>query len=648
FFYAAVSMVPMALPLAVLLASLMTFGNFGEKFELTAMKASGISLLQSMKPLIVLIAFVAIGAFYFQNNVLPKAQVKMWTLLFSAKQKSPELEIPEGVFYDQIPGYNLFVREKDRNTGMLRDVMIYANANGSANTTILLADSAQMATTKDFRYLYLHLYEGEQFENLREQTTSDANVPFRRESFADKQVLISFDANFNRLDEGGMRSQYIGKNMSELRHSIDSIGNRVDSMGNMYGRDLKLEAFPLLETASANGYRYGSRGSITGTPYYAGTLSEPTTAPSPYSGVTPESSEASSSAPSFGEGDEIASSRESYSETSSVEERSIKKDEKERSKPEKREIKTRPIDVDSLLTALSPSERSEVFNSAAALAKRHQGEVQFRAEEMASEEKVIRRHQIELIKKFTLSVACLIFFFIGAPLGAIIRKGGLGTPLVISVLLFLVYYIIDNTGYKMARDGHIEVWIGMWLSTFILAPLSIYVTYKAMNDSSVFDKDRYVALMRKIFGIRTPRTVAFKEVIINEVDETYALRRLELLKSRCRRLIVDIRIISYREYWEHGISRQAVAKLGKSLESTISYLSDSRDPKLIDMLSNYPEFRARRLYHPVNNKRLSRLMMWFVPVGYPVYLMGRYAMKGLKKDLRKTMKTTREVERMLK
>ncbi|MDE6057867.1 MAG: LptF/LptG family permease, partial [Muribaculaceae bacterium] len=181
FFYAALSMVPMALPLAILLASLMTFGNLGEKFELTAMKASGISLIRVMAPLMAVVGMLAVGAFFFQNDVLPKAQVKMWTLLFSVRQKSPEVEIPENVFYDQIPGYNLLVKEKNKETGMLYDVMIY-DVNRGDNVTILLADSAQMAMTPEMSHLYLHLFEGEQFENLREQRTSDRNVPFRREA----------------------------------------------------------------------------------------------------------------------------------------------------------------------------------------------------------------------------------------------------------------------------------------------------------------------------------------------------------------------------------------------------------------------------------------------------------------------------------
>ena len=157
FFYAAVSLVPTALPLAILLASLMTFGNLGEKFELTAMKAAGVSLLRTMAPLIVLISGISVGAFFFQNNVLPKAQVKMWTLLFSMKQKSPELEIPEGVFYDQIPGFNLYVKEKDKKAGTLKHMMIYDVRNGYDKSTILRADSARLAFTKGMRYLYLHM-----------------------------------------------------------------------------------------------------------------------------------------------------------------------------------------------------------------------------------------------------------------------------------------------------------------------------------------------------------------------------------------------------------------------------------------------------------------------------------------------------------
>ncbi len=221
FFYAALSMIPMALPLAILLASLMTFGNLGEQFELTAMKASGVSLLKCMRPLIVFIVLIAIGAFFFQNNVLPVAQAKMWTLMFSMKQKSPELEIPEGVFYDQIPGYNLYVQEKGKDNGMLYDLMIYDVSRGFDNASIIMADSGKMAMMEDKQHLFLRLWQGESFENIREAGANMKNVPYRRESFTLKEILLTFDANFNRLDEEGMRNQYVGKNIAQLQATID-------------------------------------------------------------------------------------------------------------------------------------------------------------------------------------------------------------------------------------------------------------------------------------------------------------------------------------------------------------------------------------------------------------------------------------------
>ena len=590
FFYAAVSMVPMALPLAVLLASLMTFGNLGEKFELTAMKASGISLLRVMRPLIILISLVAIGAFFFQNDILPKAQVKMWTLLFSMREKSPELEIPEGVFYDQIPGYNLFVKEKDRETGMLRDVMIYATGNGTGQgSTILLADSAQLAMTKGNKYLYLHLFEGEQFENLRQQTLGDNNVPFRRESFIDKQVMIPFNAGFTRFDEQGMRSQYVGKNIRELRQTIDSVSARVDSMGVIFDTDLRSQTFPELHLE---------------VPLRSRNMDF----------VDPEM------------GRRVTRSHPRYIQ------------------PKPRAVKAAPVSIDSLVNSLTPSMKNSIYADARSRVMREKGELEFRAVEMSSEKKTIRRHDIELLKKFTLSVACIIFFFIGAPLGAIIRKGGLGTPLVISVLLFLVYYIIDNTGYKMARDGHIEVWVGMWLSTFILAPLSIYVTWKAMNDSSVFDKDRYVLIFRKIFGILPERSVPYKEVIINDISRENALRQIDILIDYTERFIDRYPgVQSYFKYWLTGIDNRRVEIISTHLNKLIEYLSDSRDPKIIDFISKIPPIGTLWMYQPGKYRWIGWVCLILFPIGIPIYFAGITKQRLLRKSLKRTLILLKEI-----
>lgn len=593
FFYAGVSMVPMALPLAILLASLMTFGNFGEKFELTAMKASGISLVKAMRPLIVFITLIAIGAFFFQNYALPPAQVKMWTLLFSMRQKSPEVEIPEGVFYDQIPGYNLLVQKKNQETGMLYDVMIYDVTRGGDNATILVSDSGRMAFTGDMRYLYLHLFNGEQFENLREQKALDKNVPFRRETFLDKQILIPFDANFNRMDEGGIRSQYVGKNIVELRHTIDSVSSRIDSTGNVYAHDLRNNAFPMLID-----HRTGK--------------------------------------PVFVKEEEPVEEAEKHEMAQNI----------NTAVPEieEAEEELQPLSPDSLILALSADRRSRIFENALSISRRRVNEVQFKSATIADDKMILRRHQIELLKKYTLSVACLIFFFIGAPLGAIIRKGGLGTPLVISVLLFLFYYIIDNTGYKMARDGRWEVWIGIWLSTFILAPLGIYVTYKAMNDSAVFNPDSYKELLRKIRGVRLPRSVGRKEVVINDISEQVALSRLDTLISMCRQLIEKLsEKISYSDFWIQRDLGEKINETGEELDNLVTYLSDSRNNNIVDRLSDFPWIYDTYLLTPEQPAQLAKALKWFALAGYPIYLISLRKRRKLKKSLEQTISLAEEI-----
>lgn len=491
FFYAALTMVPMALPLAILLASLMIFGNLGESFELTAMKAAGISLIRTMTPLIILMMFIATGAFFFQNNVLPIAQTKMWTLLYSARQKSPELEIPEGVFYDQIPGYNLFVQEKNRDTGVLYDMMIYDVSRGFENSSIILADSGKMTITPDKTHLFLRLWQGESFENLKDAATGMKNVPYRRESFDTKEIMLKFDANFNRMDEQGMRNQYVGKNMAELQATIDSVGERVDSLGGVYAKDLREK--PVLNISPYK-IRY-----VDGNPV------------------------------------------------------------KELRRPV---AITTTLDIDSVFRGPSSGFALNYLNQALTKVQRQRQEYEFTALSMADDMKTIRRHAIELQKKFTLSFACIIFFFIGAPLGAIIRKGGLGTPLVISVLLFIFYYIIDNMGYKFARDGKLPVWQGMWLSAAVLLPLGIFFTYKAVNDSVVFNKDAYVNFFRRFFGVSETRKVEMKEVVMEEVRPDVAIERLATLRKMVAAyLAANPAKESYIKYWTTGYDRDSLMSL---------------------------------------------------------------------------------------
>ena len=523
FFYAALTMVPTALPLAVLLASLMTFGNLGEKFELTAMKAAGISLFRIMRPLIVLMVLVAMGAFFFQNNVLPVAQAKMWTLLFSVRQKSPEVEIPERTFYDQIPGINLYVDKKNPATGMLYDVTIYDVSQGLDNSRVILADSARLSFTEDKTKLFLHFYSGEMFENLRNNSMglpSSGYLPFRRENFSDKQVYFTFDANFNRMDESNMRSQYVGKNIAELRQSIDSIGRKVDSLGNNFAHEL---------------------------------LSYP------YIGVSPVTIER--------QGDSLVEVRRRPVAMSA------------------------PMNIDSIFNAPDASRAKSYLATAMATARRLRQDYEFRQVILTDQEKSLRRHGIEMQKKFTLSIACIIFFFIGAPLGAIIKKGGLGTPLVISVILFIVYYIFDNTGYKMARDGKLEVWEGIWLSTAVLLPLGVFFTYKAVGDSAVFNMDAYRNFFRRLAGRQDSRSLEVKEVIMEEVDTNRALELTAAMRSA-----VDA---AQRQYQALDPLRRFFVKaplrdVRQAMGDMIDYLSNSRRQRIIDLLNRFPFDVSRR------------------------------------------------------
>lgn len=564
FFYAALTMIPMALPLAILLASLMTFGNLGEQFELTAMKAAGVSLIRSMMPLTVLIIFIAIGAFFFQNNALPVAQTKMWTLLYSMRQKSPELEIPEGVFYDQIPGYNLYVESKSKETGVLYGMMIYDVSKGFENSSIILADSGRIAFTDDRTHLYLKLWHGESFENLKEAASSMRNVPYRRESFDEKDLIMKFDANFNRMDEQGMRNQYVGKNITELRQTIDSVSEHIAITGDEYGRTLRGEQF------------MGLRRSLT---------------------TTDDS------------GRVVNTLRPDVAMTT-------------------------PLDIDSIFRGKNSTEASAILTQALSKAKRIKQEYEYRSFTIQDDWRTVRRHAIELQKKFTLSFACIIFFFIGAPLGAIIRKGGLGMPLVISVFLFIFYYIIDNTGYKLARDGKWEVWEGMWLSAAVLLPLGIFLTYKAVNDSAVFNADAYTNFFRKFLGLNEVRRLEMKEVIMDEVEPAEAISRLEVLRSHITEFTSSHSSRqSYISYWLKGYDINTVRSIRDELEDDVEYLSNSRDRQVILKLMDLPVVRVMWLLQPGRPRFVGLLFAILFPIGVPVWFYGRKLIKSVAREL---------------
>ena len=445
FFYATLSLIPMALPLSILLASLMTFGNMGERLELLAVKASGVSLLRAMRPLIILVATISIGAFFFQNEAMPRINIKFRTLLSSIKHKSPELEIPEGSFYKGINGYSIYVSKKDPETKLLHDMMIYDTSNGFSNMTVTVCDSARMRVSANKDFLLLNLYNGKRFANLRNgtinlqgQESSYASrqnkfVPYYRESFKEETIIISFEGNFDRMDEASMDGHQSAKNIVMLNRSIDSLQSQVDSLNQMD------------RTSIINSY------------------------------ITFDNNEFVNNVGSQSS-DLIKTANDSLNFAS--------------------------LDFDSVLNSYKTSEIERIYDQASNNLQQVNSFYIYQKGPKVDVQKNIRYHEVELHRKFTLSFACLIFFFIGAPLGAIIRKGGLGMPVVVSVLFFIVYYIFDNVGVKMARDGVWQIWQGMWLSSMILFPIGVFLTYKAMNDSDLFNAEAYGKYFKKVLRIK--------------------------------------------------------------------------------------------------------------------------------------------------
>lgn len=429
--YSALSLVPMSLPLAILMASLMTFGNFGEKLELLSMKSAGVSLYNIMKPLIILVAFICVGAFYFQDKAMPKVSVKLISLLTSFKQKSPELSIPVGAFYSGIDGMTIYVKDKDPDRKVLKDIMIYDFSEGYDNAGVTLAKEGTLKFTEDKKYLIFTLYDGEGFGNFNSNQQITAGIPYRREYFGEKRFVVEFDANFNRVDESNFSSLHFSKNTRQLSAIIDSIKIILDSL------DVKNEENYVLT-------KYMNRNIEPG-----------------YKIATPEA---------------IA-----------------------------KVSRVKPFipDVDSLIMSQNKNELLLTAERAKRRAQDIQSDLEFKQITIANEVYQFRRSSIEYHRKFTLSFACLIFFFIGAPLGAIIRKGGIGLPAVVSVILFIIYYMIDITGYKFARDGVWNPVLGGWISSAVLLPLGLFLSWKAINDSTIFNGEAYVMFYNNYLSPKT-------------------------------------------------------------------------------------------------------------------------------------------------
>lgn len=568
FGYMAVTLIPQSLPLAVLLASLIAFGNMGERLELLAMKAAGVPLVRIMRPILVVVVAFGVGSFFFQNTASPKAQRLLRTLIISMKQTSPAVEIPEGVFYNGVPDVNLYVQRKNAETGMLYQLIIYKTDQGFDKAQIVLADSGKMEVTADRMHLKLKLWSGEQFENLQGQSFTGlqtASVPYDRETFNYKELLIAFDSNFNLMDANALNGLASAKDMHEIVADIDSVEQEMDSVGRSY---------------------------------YAAAQTDYFTAP-----------------------------RYFDADSTEVMQRAVRS----------------TVSFDTIVAQTPPERLVMARRSAMASVQSFRSELEWKSLVTGEGDRYVRTHWIEWHQKMTLSLACVMFFFVGAPLGAIIRKGGLGMPTVISVVIFIFYYIFNTSGMKLARDGSWNIWYGMWISTMILSPIGAFLTYKANKDSVVFNFELYVSFFRQLLGLRSHRHVFRKEVIIDDPDYATMPRRLGQLRQACTDYLAKAQLLMapnyVRIFFRYAPDRDVQA-IDEEMETLVEELSNSRNPRVLAELNHLPILYANAHTSPFHSKAWNVTAGALLPVGLVLWLRMWHFRLRLGRDLKQIVKSS--------
>ena len=414
--YVSITLVPLALPLSILLSSIMTFGNMAEHFEITACKSAGMSLQKIMRPLIVTAILICITAFYFSNVILPMANLKMNALLYDVRQQKPALLIKEGVFYNGIDGYAIKIGKKDSDGQTLHDIMIYDHRENRGNSNLIMAESGSMVMSQDERYLILTLFNGTSYEE-KPSSPGKNNKPLMRSEFEEQVVRFDLSSfKMTRTNEQLFKDNYQMLNLNQLTTAGDSIRKKIDSKKeDLYHRAVVTYA------------------------------------------MLPDSA--------------------------------VKIPTEQRLQ----------LKADSIILNFPAERQAMIMNSALLAARNMKSITDDIVQDLDGKARVLAKHRIEWHRKFTLSFACLILFFIGAPLGAIIKKGGLGLPVVVSIILFVAYHIISISSEKFAREGVLTPFNGMWMSSMILLPVGIFLTYKATTDSSIFDRDAYVRFFKKFF-----------------------------------------------------------------------------------------------------------------------------------------------------
>ena len=422
-FYTATTFVPMAMPLAILLSSLMCFGNLGEYYELVAMKASGISVWKIMRPLLVFSILMSITAFIFSNNVLPVATLKSKTLLRDVRKQKMSFDIPEGMFYKGVDGYSIRAGKKGKDGSTLYEVLIYDHTEYKGNVKVSSADSATIALAPSQKEIVFTLYSGYNYNEVIDDKEYKTRRPFEKMKF--EKQYISFDiSDFDLTESDGssLKGHQSMLNLNQLIVAIDSLESNVEERIFSYKNSFKNRLQHL-------------------------------------------------------------SSKDLVNKSSNL---------------RKMEMDTISVFKWPLLDNFSKSEQNSIINMAISATKNQIDNIDLNIRDFERQETNIRKHQQVLHEKFSLSIACILFFFIGAPLGAIIRKGGLGFPIVISVVFFVIYYIITITSQRIAVAGDIPVFLGVWLSSIIILPIGVFLTIKATTDSALLDRESWKKTFKKI------------------------------------------------------------------------------------------------------------------------------------------------------
>jgi lipopolysaccharide export system permease protein len=410
--------VPVALPLAVLLSSLMTYGNLGEHYELTAIKSAGISLVRVLLPVFIFSVLITLAAFWFNNHVVPKANLKAFSLLWDVKQKKPSLSIKEGIFYKDLPDMSIKVNKKLPDEKTLLDVIIYDHQEHNGNTRVILADSAQMYTIMSGRYLIFELFNGQSFDDYSagSRRGNDSNDQFMRNRFKKSKRVIDLSSfDMGETPEELFSNHRWMKNVDQLRYAVDSLQKEVTKMRNNVNRGVSQYYSYHLRPVSVS-----RRDTVKGAAIAAGAW------------------------------------------------------------------------ADSLGKAKVPVyQQKDIYSRAANQARSVRAYTESSQQQMATTLSEQRTYAAEKHRRYTQSVACFIMFLIGAPLGSIIKKGGLGMPVLISIMFFIIFYVFSMLGEKWAREGMVPIAAGVWGGNFILFWVGMFFLRQARNDSRLLEADAY-------------------------------------------------------------------------------------------------------------------------------------------------------------